>query len=105
MNEPKSVLASLLGFVKSVAALALFGWIGWYAYSQMKPVSSSVSNSEQGTVFNCRKAFATRESDYACMESSSCTMTSGELAELKRLESEIDEHCDLPFDPLADAIP
>ena len=105
MNEPKSALASLFGFVKNVAAIALLGWIGWYAYSQLRPVSSSASDSEPGTEYNCRKAFATRESDYACMESSSCTMTTGEMAELKRLEAEIDEHCALPFDPLAGTVP
>ncbi len=105
MNKPKSVLAKLWGFVKSVAALALLGWIAWYAYLHFEPVSSGVIDSEQATAFNCRRAYAKRDSDYACIKSDSCTMTSDELADLKSLEAEIDEHCNLPFNPLADAVP
>ena len=105
MNKQNSVFAKLWGFVKSVATLALLGWIGWYAYSNLDPVSPSVVDSEQGTKYNCRRAYAKRDSDYACMQSDSCTITSDEMAELKSLEAEIDEKCNLPFNPLADSIP
>ena len=101
MSRPKSAIASLLGLVKNIAVLALLGWGGWYAYSQMAPGSTTEVNSTAGTAFDCRRAYRQRDADHACIESDSCTMTSDDLAALKHLEAEIEEHCSLAFNPMA----
>jgi len=104
VRKPKSALAQLGGWVTNLAVVAAISWTAWYAYSHFEPASSDRSDSDQGATFNCKRALAERESDYACVESDSCTMTSDELAELKSLEAEINEHCNLPFSPLPDVV-
>ena len=105
MPKSKSVLATLGGWITNLAVAAAISWTVWYAYSHIEPKSSGTSESRQGATFNCKRALTERDSDYACIESDSCTMTSNELAELKNLEAEIDEHCKLPFNPLPDIVP
>ena len=100
MGNSTSVLGMLWGWVKSLAVLAGLGWVAWYAFSLWNPTSPGISDSETGTTFNCRKALKERESDYACLESDSCTMTSDEMAELKAREADIDQHCNLGFNPM-----
>ncbi len=102
VRRPKSVLARLWDCVKNLAAAAVLGWIGWYAYSQWDPASPGVTDSKQGATFNCGRAVAERESDYACIDSDSCTMTPDELTEMKNREADIDQYCNLGFNPLPD---
>ena len=102
MRKPKSVSTRLWDCVKNLAAAAVFGWIGWYLYSQWDSASPSVTDSKQGTTFNCGRAVAERESDYACIDSNSCTMTPDELTEMKNREADIDQYCNLGFNPLPD---
>ena len=99
MRKQKSALATLWGWITNLAAIAVLGWIAWYAYSQLEPTSSGGSNSDQGTKYNCRKALAERESDDACLESDSCTMTPDELTEMKDRQADIEEHCNLVIQP------
>ena len=104
MRKRKSVLAKLWDWITSLVAIAVLGGIAWYAYSLWDPTPPSVSDSEQGPRFNCKRAFAERESDYACVASESCTMSPDELAEMENREADIDQNCNLGFNPLADAI-
>jgi len=104
VRKPKSALAQLGGWVTNLAVVAAIGWIAWYAYSQIEPASSDRSNSDQGAIFNCKSALAERESDYACIDSDTCTMTPDELAEMKDREADIEQNCDLPFNPLPDVV-
>jgi len=104
VRKPKSGLAKLWDFVKNLAVAAVLGWIGWYAYSQWKPASPGVSDSKPGTTFNCGRAVAERESDYACIESDSCTLTPDEMTEMNNREADIDQHCNLGFNPLPDTV-
>lgn len=93
MGKQKSVLATLWDWVTSLAAVAVLGWVAWYAYSLWDPESSGENNSVQGATFNCRKALAELARDYACRNSDSCTMTSDELTELKNREANIEKYC------------
>ncbi len=104
MHKPKSVLAQLGGWVTNLAVVAAFSWIAWYAYSHIEPASSADSDSRQGAIFNCKRALAERESDYACMNSNSCTMTPDELTEMNNREADIEQNCNLPFNPLPDVV-
>ncbi len=93
VGKQRSVLATLWDWVKSLAALAVIGWVSWYAYSLWNPDSSGESNFVQGATFNCRKALAELATDYACRNSDSCTMTRDELIELKNREADIEKYC------------
>jgi hypothetical protein len=104
MRQPKSALASLWGGVKNLAVTAVLGWIGWYAYSQWDPAPPGVTDSKQEATFNCGRAVSERESDYACIDSNSCSMTPDELTELKNREADIDRYCGLGFNPLPDIV-
>jgi hypothetical protein len=104
MSKPTSVLAGLWGFVKNLALAAVLAWIGWYAYSQLDPATAGVTDSKQGVTFNCGRAVAERESDYACIDSNSCTLTPDELTAMKHREADIDRYCGLGFNPLPDIV-
>lgn len=93
MGKSESVLAKLWGWVTSLAAVAVLGWIAWYAYSLWDPESSGVSDSTQVASFNCRKALAKLATDYACRNSDSCTLMRDELTELKIREANIEKYC------------
>ena len=75
---------------------------GVWLDSQWDSASPGVTDSKQGTTFNCGRAVAERESDYACIDSNSCTMTPDELTEMKNREADIDQYCNLGFNPLPD---
>ena len=87
------MLAKLWDGIKSLLALAVLAWIAWYGYSLWDPASSGASNSQQTAAFNCRKALADLATDYTCMNSDSCTLTSDELTELKNREADIEQYC------------
>ena len=93
MGIQKSVLATLWDWGTSLAAVAVLGWVAWYAYSLWNPDASGESNSVKGPAFNCRKALAELATDYACRNSDSCAMTSDELTELKNREADIEKYC------------
>ena len=104
MRKPKSALAQLGGWVTNLAVVAAFSWTAWYAYSHIQPASSGNSDSKQGATFNCKRALAERESDYACINSNSCSMTPDELTDMNNREADIEQNCALPFNPLADVV-
>ncbi len=93
MGRPKSLLATLWDRVTGLAAVAVLAWVAWYAYSLWDPASSGVSDSVQGAAFNCRKALADLATDYACMNSDTCTLTRDELTELRNREADIEQYC------------
>ena len=79
--------------VKNLMVVAILGWVAWYAYSQLQPVPSVVDNTVEGASFNCRKALAMLADDYKCRNSSTCTMTSDELDDLRQRETDIEKNC------------
>ena len=104
MPKRDSALAKLWNSVTSLAVLAALAWIAWYGYSQLEPTSSEVREPGQKAKYNCRKALAERESDYACVNSDSCTMTPDELIEMKNRDADIDKNCNLGLNPLPDVV-
>ena len=94
MATQTSLPGKLWDWLKSLAAVAIIGGMAWYGYSLWDPEPPSVNESVPGASFNCRKALADLATDYTCMNSDSCTMTSDEQAEVKRLEANINKYCD-----------
>ena len=79
--------------IKNLVVIAVLAWIGWYAYSQLKPAPRVADTAVEGASFNCRQALNKLAEDYACRDSGSCSMTTDELADLRQRESDIEKYC------------
>ena len=44
----------VVDMIKNLAVLAVLAWIGWYAYSQLKPMPTVEDRAVEGASFNCR---------------------------------------------------
>jgi len=83
----------MLGKILNLAVLAALAWVGWYGYTHWIAASSDASGTEQAPAFNCRQALARHAEDQACKSSNGCSMTSDELADANKLESDIQKYC------------
>ena len=87
------MLAKLLEKIMSLAVLAALGWAAWYGYTHWNATSTDSGDRPQTSSFNCRQALARLAEDEACRSSDSCTLTNDELAQMKKRESDIEQHC------------
>ena len=87
------MVAKLLKELLGLAVLAAMGWLAWYGYTNWKAATADPVYSEQKTSFNCRQALAKFAEDQAVLRSDAYSLTSDELAEMKRRESDIEQYC------------
>lgn len=87
-------MGGLWELVKTLTAIAILSGISWTAYSVWNSSPTGTDEAVPGAAFNCRKAMADHTTGYTCMNSDSCSMTDGEIANLKKLEASINQYCD-----------
>ncbi len=87
------MLKKLLKEVMGLVVLVAMGWLAWYGYTNWRAATTEPVYSEKKTSFNCRQALAKLAEDQAILRSDAYSLTSEELAEIKRRESDIEQYC------------
>jgi len=87
------MLGKMLGELKGLVMLAAMGWLAWYGYTHWKAATADPADSEQRTSFNCRQALVRHAEDQAFRHSHASSLTSDDLAQMKRRESDIEQYC------------
>ncbi len=87
------VLGNFIGKLFNLAIAAAVAWAAWYGYTHWIASPIDPTARVQTTAYNCRQAVARLAEETACRSSSSCTMTSDEVAAMQQRELDIEQHC------------
>ena len=88
-----AMLGKVFKEITGLVVLVAMGWLGWYGYTKWEAATADPGYSEQGASINCRQALAQHAEDQAILRRDAYTLTSEELAEIRRRESDIEEYC------------